>query len=189
MKIQCSKDKLIDLLNAMVDDVDVLLAEDEVTEEKAMKWQDAAIRTLATMLGPYHTYTLDFSAIEFSTPFLEGVDELLLEETYRLGLEDSRSFVVALIDMLESEYHQAPGLMDMESVFAEMNRYVALNVHDPQRKDSIHHRITRLRDGILSGDITEFEVQNHIKHISYLDTGLFERLVPLITWYYIHRDL
>jgi len=39
---------------------------------------------------------------------------------------------------------------------------------------------------MMSGEISGDEVRNHVEHIGYLDAGLFERIVPLLTWYYIH---
>jgi hypothetical protein len=40
---------------------------------------------------------------------------------------------------------------------------------------------------MISGDISEAEVKHHVENIGYLDIGLFERIVPLLTWYYIQR--
>jgi hypothetical protein len=118
---------------------------------------------------------------------MEEYNEIVVEETYRLGLEDARSFLSSLIDELESESTSTPGLMDMESLFAEMSRYVSAYVEDASMRDSLYFRITRLRDGMISGDISGAEVKNHMEHIGYLDMGLFERMVPFLTWYYMQR--
>jgi hypothetical protein len=75
----------------------------------------------------------------------------------------------------------------MESLFAEMSRYVSAYVGDPSMRDRLFSRITRLRDGMISGDISGAEVKNHVENIGYLDTGLFERIVPFLTWYYMQR--
>ncbi len=187
MKIKCPIEHFIVILKDMVGDVDVLMNQD-AEEKDILKWKDLAVAKLSRMLGDDHAYVVNFDAINFGEPEIAGADEILLEEAFRLGLEDARSFLVALIDEIESECRSTPGLMDMESVFAEMNRYVSIKVDDPLIKDSLYQRVTRLRDGMLTGEISSAELQNHVKQISYLDSGLFERIVPLLAWYYIDRD-
>jgi hypothetical protein len=149
-------------------------------------WKQKASLILAKILGKNHTYVKEFESIDFSTSFFEDFNEIQMEDTYRLGLEDARSFLISLIDELESEHNCTPGLMDMESLFAEMNRYVSVYIEDASTRNSLQHRITRLRNGMMSGEISGDEVRNHVEHIGYLDAGLFERIVPLLTWYYIH---
>lgn len=186
MNNNCSIEKVIVVLKTLVDEVSDLL-DDEIEEAQAHLWREKASATLSSMFGEDNAYTKDFASIEFTTHFMEGLDDILLEETFRLGLEDSRSYLVALVDVYESEHNNSPGLMDMESIFAEMNRYVSINIQDPTKKISLNNRITRLRDGMISGDISGVEIQNHVKQIGYMDPGLFERIVPLLTWFYMNK--
>jgi hypothetical protein len=186
MNIQRGIDNFMSLLKDLLDEVNELLMEN--TEyDSTLEWKDKADTILIQLLGEDNSYVQEFRDIEFSTTFIEDGQEIVIEDTYRLGLEDAKSFLISLIDELESEHSSMPGLMDMESMFAEMNRYVSVYVKDPRTKDSLHHRITCLRDGMISGDISEAEVKTHVENISYLDIGLFERIVPLLTWYYIQR--
>lgn len=185
MKINRAINPYIVLIKDLVDDVDVLLDED-IEHESSSEWKQKASGLLGKILGKDHTYVKEFESIEFSTGFFEDFNEVQVEDTYRLGLEDARSFLISLIDELESEHNCTPGLMDMESLFAEMNRYVSVYVEDAKTRTSLHHRITRLRNGMMSGEISVDEARDHVEHIGYLDSGLFERIVPLLTWYYIH---
>jgi hypothetical protein len=178
--------KYIVLLKDLLDEVTALLL-DPVEKEPALEWKERADSILEKILGEHHPYVLEFLSIEFCTTFLEDFDEIVVEETARLALEDARSFLSSLIDELESENTSTPGLMDMESLFAEMSRYVSAYVGDPSMRDRLYHRITRLRDGMISGDISGAEVKNHVENIGYLDMGLFERIVPFLTWYYMQR--
>ncbi|MFY9398983.1 MAG: hypothetical protein WAR22_11535 [Desulfomonilia bacterium] len=178
--------KYIVLLKDLLDDVNALLLE-PVEKESALEWKDRADSVLTQILGEQHPYVHEFLSIEFYTAFLEDFDELVIEETSRLALEDARSFLSSLVDELESEDTSTPGLMDMESLFAEMSRYVSAYVGDPSMRDRLFSRITRLRDGMISGDISGAEVKNHVENIGYLDAGLFERIVPFLTWYYMQR--
>ncbi|HQG32095.1 MAG TPA: hypothetical protein PLA83_09210 [Deltaproteobacteria bacterium] len=178
--------KYIDLIRDLFDEVSSLLA-DQLEREPSVEWKDKADSLLTKILGEDHPYVHEFHSIEFSTSFMEEYNEIVVEETYRLGLEDARSFLSSLIDELESESTSTPGLMDMESLFAEMSRYVSAYVEDASMRDSLYFRITRLRDGMISGDISGAEVKNHMEHIGYLDMGLFERMVPFLTWYYMQR--
>jgi hypothetical protein len=187
MKIDYPIDQVFIGLEDILKEVDELL-EGYVQDKQALKWKDRAIKTLSQMLGEHHPYVKEFTSITFITPFMDDMEKVLLEDTYRLGLEDAKSFLIAMLDELESEYYNALGLMDMESLFAEMNRYVSIHVPDKRMKDSLHTRITRLREGMISGDITGDEITSHVKQISHIDTGLFKRIVPLLTWYYMHRD-
>jgi len=173
------------LIKDMVNDVENLL-DNDLEHESSTNWKERATDLLGKILGKDHTYVKEFAAIDFSTPFYEDYSEIQIEDTYRLALEDARSFLISLIDELESEHSCTPGLMDMESLFAEMNRYVSVYVEDPSTRNSLHHRITRLRNGIMSGDISGDEARNHAEHIGYLDSGLYERIIPLLTWYYIN---
>jgi hypothetical protein len=186
MKIHSGIHNSMVLLRDLLDEVNSLLM-DHTEYESTLNWKDKADTLLIQILGEDNAYVKEFCSIEFSTTFVEDDKEIVIEDTYRLGLEDAKSFLISLIDELESEQSSTPGLMDMESMFAEMNRYVSVYVKDPRMKDSLHQRITCLRDGMISGDISEAEVKTHVENIGYLDTGLFERIVPLLTWYYIQR--
>lgn len=172
------------LIRDLVSDVEMLL-DDDIERDTSHRWKERATLLLGKILGKDHSYVKQFDKIEFSTPFFDDFDEFMEEDTFRLALEDSRSFLISLIDELESEHNCIPGLMDMESLFAEMNRYVITRVGDPNTRSSLHNRITRLRNGMMSGDISGDEVRYHMEHIGCLDAGLFERIVPLLTWYYI----
>ncbi|HVN71480.1 MAG TPA: hypothetical protein VMU10_05625 [Desulfomonilia bacterium] len=172
------------LIRDLVSDVDLLL-DDDVEHNASLRWKERAASILGKVLGKDHSYVRQFEKIEFSTPFFDDFDEFLEEDTFRLALEDARSFLISLIDELESEHNCTPGLMDMESLFAEMNRYVLARVGDPQKRSTLHNRITRLRNGMMSGEISGDEVRNHMEHIGFLDSGLYERMVPFLTWYYI----
>jgi hypothetical protein len=183
-KLHRSLSKYIVLIRDLLDEVNGLLV-DPLEREPSLDWKDKADSMLTKILGEEHPYVQDFLSIEFSTSFLEELGEPIVEETYRLGLEDARSFLSSLIDELESESSSTPGLMDMESLFAEMSRYVKSYVEDAAMRDRLYYRITRLRDGMISGDISGAEVKNHIENIGYLDTGLFERMIPFLTWYYM----
>jgi len=186
MKMNRCSSKYIVLIKELFDEVSGMLA-DPLEKESSLEWKDKADSLLTKILGEDHPYVHEFHSIEFSTSFLEEYNEIVVEETYRLGLEDARSFLSSLIDELESESTSTPGLMDMESLFAEMSRYVSAYVEDASMRNSLYFRITRLRDGMISGDISGAEVKNHMEHIGYLDMGLFERMVPFLTWYYMQR--
>jgi hypothetical protein len=185
MKINRVISPYIILIKDLVKDVDLLL-DDDIDHDSSVHWKQKASLILAKILGKNHTYVKEFDSIDFSTSFFEDFNEIQMEDTHRLGLEDARSFLISLIDELESEHNCTPGLMDMESLFAEMNRYVSVYIEDASTRNSLQHRITRLRNGMMSGEISGDEVRNHVEHIGYLDAGLFERIVPLLTWYYIH---
>ncbi|HNY66094.1 MAG TPA: hypothetical protein PKM41_11705 [Deltaproteobacteria bacterium] len=178
--------KYIVLIKDLLDEVNGLLME-SLEKETSLEWKDRADTVLTKVLGEDHPYVQEFLSIEFSTSFLEELGEPVVEETYRLGLEDARSFLSSLVDELESESTSTPGLMDMESLFAEMSRYVTAYVEDAGMRDRLYYRITRLRDGMISGEISGAEVKNHVENIGYLDAGLFERIVPFLTWYYMQR--
>jgi hypothetical protein len=186
MKMNRCIGKYIILIKDLFDEVSGLLT-DPLEKEPSLEWKEKADSLLTKILGDDHPYVHEFHSIEFSTSFLEEYNEIVVEETYRLGLEDARSFLSSLIDELESESTSTPGLMDMESLFAEMSRYVSAYVEDASMRDSLYFRITRLRDGMISGEISGAEVKNHMEHIGYLDSGLFERIVPFLTWYYMQR--
>jgi len=186
MKLERGFNNHMSLLQDLLDEVNVLLMEN-TEHDSTLDWKDKADTILAQILGEDHPYVKEFFNIEFSTTFIEDSREFVVDDTYRLGLEDAKSFLISLIDELESEHSSSPGLMDMESMFAEMNRYVSVYVKDPRMKNTLHHRITCLRDGMISGDISEAEVKSHVENIGCLDSGLFERIVPLLTWFYIQR--
>ena len=108
------------LIRDLVSDVDILL-DDDIEHDSSHRWKERAAILLGKVLGRDHTYVRQFEKIDFSTPFFDDFDEFMEEDTFRLALEDARSFLISLIDELESEHNCTPGLMDMESLFAEMN--------------------------------------------------------------------
>lgn len=174
-------------LKDMLRDVSLMLAAD-VEGDLAVQWKDAADRALSDMLGDDHSYVKDFLAIGFERPVMDGAEDLPREDVYRLGLEDSQSYLVALVDEMESEFTHSPGTMDVETTFAEVNRYfTSLAVGDAQRGE-IYGRLGRLRDGLLVGDLNTGELQEHMHYILKYDEGLFDRLVPVLSWYYLQRD-
>ncbi|MBN1636649.1 MAG: hypothetical protein JW920_09050 [Deltaproteobacteria bacterium] len=188
MKINFTVNHFLFLMKDLLDTLEALLEKKDLTKETVLEWKTIVHKLLLKMFGENHDYVTNFSSIDFQTPFINDADKILLEETYRLGLEDAKSFLISLIDEIESEHLSIPGLMDMESIFAEMGRYISAHVDDPLRKTRLFHRITCLREGMISGDISGKELKNHITDIGYLDSGLFERIVPLLAWYYLQKD-
>ncbi len=184
MRSKSSIKNYIVLIREILGDVEDLL-DDDIEPDASVQWKQKAHGILKRILGKDHAYVREFDAIGFTTSFYEDLDEFVEEDTFRIALEDARSFLAALIDELESEHNCSPGFMDMESMFAEMNRYVVTHVGDPMTRSSLHTRITRLRNGMMTGEISSDEVRYHMEHIGYLDEGLYERIVPLLTWYYI----
>ena len=85
------------LIRDLVSDVDDLLDE-RVEQDVSLQWKDRAASILGKILGKEHTYVREFEGIEFSTPFFDDFDEFVEEETFRIGLEDSRSFLISLKD-------------------------------------------------------------------------------------------
>ncbi len=156
-----------------------------ISPEKAIKWKEKTLSTLRLIFGDASGYVKDFESIDLHTRNLSLLGMHNEADDYRFGMEDAKSFLIALMDEIESESRNTPGLMDVEQAFAEMRHYVSEYVKDPLMKDKLSFRITRLRQGMLTGDISTVEVKDHIKWISDLDPGLFERLAPLLTWYYL----
>jgi hypothetical protein len=188
MRRKISMEHCISIIRDMLSDVEELL-EDQMEEDACLDWKMRAEGLLGRILGKDHAYVREFDSIDFSTAFYDDFDDLVAERTVRLAMEDARSFLISLVDEMESEYSSSPGLMDMESLFAEMNRYVLTHVGDPMTRSRLHNRITRLRDGMMTGDISGDEARYHMEHIGYLDAGLYERIVPLLTWYYMQGSL
>ncbi|MCD6570158.1 MAG: hypothetical protein J7L53_05605 [Deltaproteobacteria bacterium] len=187
MKIRYGLEEIIAVLQERVTEVEKIL-DSEINKTIAPKWMTRTIKTLTKIFGQDDQYVKNFKAIDLHTPFMVETLSPVIEEDNRLALEDARIFLISLMDELESEYKNAPGVMDMESIFVEINRYVSNRVHNSLIKDDLRHRVARLRDGLLSGDITGVEVERHIRWIGDIDSGLFERLVPLLAWFYIYRD-
>lgn len=184
MRSKSSIGNYIDLLRKTLNDLEEIL-DDEIDPAASLQWKDRAMGLLKGMLGKNHAYVKEFDSIGFTTAFYDDLEDMVEEDTFRIALEDARSFLASLLDELESEHNCSPGFMDMESMFAEMNRYVVTHVGDPLTRSTLHTRITRLRNGIMTGEISSDEVRHHMEHIGYLDEGLYERIVPLITWYYM----
>ncbi|MEA2102940.1 MAG: hypothetical protein U9P80_10290 [Thermodesulfobacteriota bacterium] len=188
MKTKHLSEEFIAETQDLLDEVDTLL-DTNINVLSSKRWHARACKHLKKQFGKNHPYLQTFKAIDFTTTFSDGVNKSLAEDTHRLGLEDSRSFLISLIDVIDAEDNNAPCLMDMESIFAEINRYVSVNVVDPFTKTTINHRISRLRDGMIAGDISGEEVNHHMKHIGYVDPALLDRITPIVTWYYIHRGV
>lgn len=186
MKADNSLDRFIVLLRDMVSDLDTMMNSD-APQKEVLKWRDSAVNKLARLLGADHDYVASFDAIDFVTPAVSGLSDDLPLYAHRLGLDDARSYLVALLDEVESENNQAPGMMDIESLFSELGRYTNQRVGDPQLREQIYRRLNRLRDGMMEGDISGLEVQNHVRQLGYLNGELFERLVPLLAWYYLQE--
>ena len=187
MKADNSLDRFIVLLRDMVSDLDTMMNSD-APQKEVLKWRDSAVSKLARLLGADHDYVASFDAIDFVTPAVSGLSDDLPLYAHRLGLDDARSYLVALLDEVESENNQAPGMMDIESLFSELGRYTNQRVGDPQLREQIYRRLNRLRDGMMEGDISGLEVQNHVRQLGCLNGELFERLVPLLAWYYLRED-
>ncbi|RLA96828.1 MAG: hypothetical protein DRG37_09090, partial [Deltaproteobacteria bacterium] len=177
-------EQAIGAIEDSLEELDKLL-ELSMSPEKAIQWKDKTLDTLKLIFGEDSGYVKDFQAIEFHAEGLLLIGTFKEEDEYRFAMEDAKSFLIALMDEIESESRNTPGLMDMEQAFAEMRHYLTEYVKDPLMKDKLSFRITRLRQGMLTGDISTVEVKDHIKWISDLDPGLFERLAPLLTWYYL----
>ncbi|HOJ15120.1 MAG TPA: hypothetical protein PLT69_11555, partial [Deltaproteobacteria bacterium] len=164
------------IIREMVSDVEELI-EDRADEDACVEWKSRALGILKRILGSEHAYVKEFDSIKLTTDFFDDFDDLVREQTLTIAMDDAHSFLVALMDELESEHSSTPGMMDMESMFAEMNRYVVSHVGDPMTRSTLHNRITRLREGMMTGEISGDEARHHIEHIGYLDAGLYERLV------------
>ncbi len=177
-------EQAIGAIEDSLEELDKLL-ELSVSPEKAIQWKDKTLDALKLIFGEGSGYVKAFQAIEFHAEGLLLIGTFKEEDEYRFAMEDAKSFLIALMDEIESESRNTPGLMDMEQAFAEMRHYLTEYVKDPLMKDKLSFRITRLRQGMLTGDISTVEVKDHIKWISDLDPGLFERLAPLLTWYYL----
>ncbi|MCD6281635.1 MAG: hypothetical protein J7J85_08510 [Deltaproteobacteria bacterium] len=177
-------EQAIGAIEDSLEELDKLL-ELSMSPEKSIQWKDKTLDTLKLIFGEDSGYVKDFQAIEFHAEGLLLIGTFKEEDEYRFAMEDAKSFLIALMDEIESESRNTPGLMDMEQAFAEMRHYLTEYVKDPLMKDKLSFRITRLRQGMLTGDISTVEVKDHIKWISDLDPGLFERLAPLLTWYYL----
>lgn len=84
--------KYIVLLKDLLDEVSAMLLE-PLEREPALEWKERADSILSKILGEHHTYTKEFLSIDFCTSFLEEFEEIVIEETVRLALEDARSFL------------------------------------------------------------------------------------------------
>jgi hypothetical protein len=186
MKVKRNIRDILNILKGRTKEVEEIL-DSGFHDKMAPRWMAKTQKTLTDLFGKNNQYALNFQSIDLHTPFVEENLSQIEENDSRLALEDARVFLVSLMDELESEYKNAPGIMDMESIFAEINRYVSDHVDSSMKKD-FYQRISILKEGLFSGDMSSKEVRKHIKWIGDLDSGLFERLVPLITWFYIDRD-
>jgi len=188
MSIKYNIKDMIITLQDRVKEVEEIL-DMELHETMASKWMTKTTKSLTNILGRDDQYVKAFKAIDLNTSFIvETLSPNVEVKDNRLALEDARIFLVSLMDELESEYRSAPGIMDMESIFAEINRYISNHGYNSVIKNDLHQRIARLKDGLLKGNITGEEIKKHIRRVGDLDTELFERLIPLLAWVYIDRD-
>jgi len=188
MSMKYNLKDMIATLQDRVKEVEEIL-DMELHETMASKWMTKTTKTLAEILGQDDQYVKDFKAIDLNTSFIvETLSPNVEVKDNRLALEDARVFLVSLMDELESEYRSAPGIMDMESIFAEINRYISNHGCNSSIRDDLHQRIARLKEGLLKGNITGEEIKRHIRRVGDLDTELFERLIPLLAWFYIDRN-
>jgi hypothetical protein len=188
MKMNRPIEELIDIMEDMMKDVDQILENTTVEKKSAMKWRDEARKKISSVFGDNHPYVKEFGAIDFSTPFIDGSDKVMFEDTYRLGLEDGKSYLIAMMDELESEYYNVFGAMDIETVFYEMGKYVIQNYNDETLREDLLQRISVLSEGMVSGEISGREIAENIKYIRNVDAGLFKMVVPMFAWYYVTAD-
>jgi len=188
MKTNIAIEKLIDIMEDMMRDVEQILESPTIEKKSAIKWKDKARKKISKVFGEAHPYVREFGQIDFSTPFIDGSDKVMLEDTYRLGLEDGKSYLIAMMDELESEYYNVFGMMDIEMAFYEMGKYIMSSIKDDELKDDMLERLNFLSEGLVSGEISGREITEQIKYISKMDSGLFKRIVPVFAWYYVNAD-
>ena len=116
-------EEFIEFMEDMMNDLDQLLESPTVEKRSAIKWREDTKKKISTVFGENHPYVREFEAIDFATPFVDGSDKVMFEDTYRLGLEDGKSYLIAMMDELESEYYNVFGMMDIETTFYELGKY------------------------------------------------------------------
>lgn len=188
MKTNFPIEKLIDIMEDMMKDVEQILESPTIEKKSAIKWRDNARKKISKVFGDNHPYVKEFGEIDFTTPFIDGSDKVMFEDTYRLGLEDGKSYLIAMMDELESEYYNVFGMMDIEMAFYEIGKYITGQIEEESIRDDMLERLNILSEGLMSGEISGHEITEQIKYISKVDSGLFKRIVPVFAWYYISAD-
>ena len=144
MKTTYPMEELIDYMEDMMKDVDQLLESPTVEKKSAIRWREDTKKKISTVFGENHPYVREFEAIDFATPFINGADKVMLEDTYRLGLEDGKSYLIAMMDELESEYYNVLGMMDIETTFYELGKYIIAKIKDAAIREDLLQRISIL---------------------------------------------
>lgn len=188
MKTNYPIEEFIDVMEDMMNDVDQLLDGPTIEKKSAIKWREDIKKKISTVFGENHPYVREFSAIDFATPFIDGSDKVMFEDTYRLGLEDGKSYLIAMMDELESEYYNVFGTMDIETAFYEMGKYINAKIEDSALREDLQHRISVLSEELVSGDLEGKNISEHIKYIGQMDKDLFKMIVPIFAWYYLGTD-
>ncbi|HEY9162556.1 MAG TPA: hypothetical protein VIS94_15875 [Desulfomonilia bacterium] len=188
MKTTYPIEEFIEFMEDMMNDLDQLLESPTVEKKSAIKWREDTRKKISTVFGENHPYVREFEAIDFATPFIDGSDRVMVEDTYRLGLEDGKSYLIAMMDELESEYYHVFGMMDIETTFYEMGRYIIAKTEDDAVREDLLQRISVLSEGLVSGDIDGKVISEQLRYIGQMDKDLFKMIVPIFAWYYVGAD-
>ena len=181
-------EEFIEFMEDMMNDLDQLLESPTVEKKSAIKWREDTKKKISTVFGENHPYVREFEAIDFATPFVDGSDKVMVEDTYRLGLEDGKSYLIAMMDELESEYYNVFGMMDIETTFYELGKYIIAKTEDAAVREDLLQRISVLSEGLVSGEIDGKLISEQLRYISQMDKGLFRMIVPIFAWYYVGAD-
>jgi len=181
-------EEFIEYMEDMMNDLDQLLESPTVEKKSAIKWREDTKRKISTVFGENHPYVREFEAIDFATPFVDGSDKVMVEDTYRLGLEDGKSYLIAMMDELESEYYNVFGMMDIETTFYELGKYIIAKIEDAAIREDLLQRVSILSEGLVSGEIDGKVISEQLRYISQMDKGLFSMIVPVFAWYYVGAD-
>jgi hypothetical protein len=181
-------EEFIEYMEDMMNDLDQLLESPRVERKSAIKWREDTKKKISTVFGENHPYVREFEAIDFATPFIDGSDKVMFEDTYRLGLEDGKSYLIAMMDELESEYYNVFGMMDIETTFYELGKYIIAEIEDADIREDLLQRISILSEGLVSGDIDGKVISEQLRYIGQMDKGLFKMIVPVFAWYYVGAD-
>jgi hypothetical protein len=188
MKTTYPIEEFIEYMEDMMNDLDQLLESPTVEKKSAIKWREATKKKISTVFGENHPYVREFEAIDFATPFVDGSDNVMVEDTYRLGLEDGKSYLIAMMDELESEYYNVFGMMDIETTFYELGKYIISKIEDAAVREDLLQRISVLSEGLVSGEIDGKVISEQLRYISQMDKELFRMIVPVFAWYYVGAD-
>jgi hypothetical protein len=188
MKTIYPMEEIIDFMEELMNNLDQLLESPKVEKKSAIKWREDTKKKISTVFGENHPYVREFSAIDFATPFIDGSDKVMFEDTYRLGLEDGKSYLIAMMDELESEYYNVLGMMDIETAFYELGKYIISKIEDATVREDLLQRISILSEGLVSGEIDSKDISEQLRYINQMDKGLFKMIVPVFAWYYVGAD-